>query len=63
MGKSSLVERLFAETTRKRIHRGVFKSVDELKHIMDYLNNHNGRPKPYVWTKRNKPGKTDKSPA
>jgi hypothetical protein len=40
MGKSSLVERSFAETTRKRIQRGVFKSVDELKHIMDYLDNH-----------------------
>jgi hypothetical protein len=40
MGKSSswlnLVERFFAETTRKRIHRGVFKNVDELKQaIMD----------------------------
>jgi hypothetical protein len=56
MGKSSswlnLVERFFAETSRKRIHRGVFKSVDELKQaITDYLDNHNGRPKPYVWTK------------
>ena len=28
------------------------KSVDELKQaIMDYLDNHNGHPKPYVWTK------------
>ena len=47
-----MVERFFAEITRKRIRRGVFKSVDELKQaIMDYLNNHNGNPKPYVWTK------------
>jgi len=31
---------------------GVFKSVDELKQaIMDYLDNHNGHPKPYIWTK------------
>jgi hypothetical protein len=56
MGKASSwlnsVERFFAETTRKRIHRGVFKSVHELKQaITDYLDNHNGRPKPYVWTK------------
>jgi hypothetical protein len=37
---------------QKRIRRGVFKSVDELKQaIMDYLNHHNGSPKPYVWTK------------
>ena len=47
-----MVERFFAEITRKRIRRGVFKSVDELKHaIMDYLDNHNGHPKPYIWTK------------
>ena len=46
------VERFFAEITRKRIRRGVFKSVDELKQaIMDYLDNHNGHPKPYIWTK------------
>jgi hypothetical protein len=32
--------------------RGVFKSVDELKQaIMDYLDKHNGHPKPYIWTK------------
>src|SRR6476660_6938284 len=48
----NMVERFFAEITRKRIRRGVFKSVDELKQaIMDYLNHHNGSPKPYVWTK------------
>jgi hypothetical protein len=28
------------------------KINDELKHaIMDYLDNHNGHPKPYIWTK------------
>jgi hypothetical protein len=47
MGKSSswhnLIERFFAETSRKRIRRGVFKSVDELKQaITDYLDNHDG---------------------
>src|SRR6266850_443497 len=48
----NMVERFFAEITRKRIRRGVFKSVDELKQaIMDYLDNHNGHPKPYGWTK------------
>ena len=47
-----MVERFFAELTRKRIRRGVFKSVEELKQaIMDYLNNHNSHPKPYIWTK------------
>ena len=34
----NMVERFFAEITRNRIRRGVFKSVDELKQaIMDYL--------------------------
>ena len=47
----NMVERFF-EITRKRIRRGVFKSVDELKQaIMDYLDKHNGHPKPYIWTK------------
>ena len=47
-----MVERLFAEITRDRIRRGVFKSVPELKAaIMDYLDNHNAEPKPFVWTR------------
>src|SRR5947209_2479975 len=48
----NMVERFFAEITRKRIRRGVFKTAGELEQaIMDYLDNHNGHPKPYVWTK------------
>jgi transposase len=48
----NMVERFFAEITRKRIRRGVFKSVTELKAaIMEYLENHNDDPKPFVWTK------------
>jgi hypothetical protein len=47
-----MVERFCAKITRKRIRRGVFKSVDELKRaIMDYLDKHNDQPNPYVWTK------------
>jgi hypothetical protein len=47
-----MVERFSAEITRKRIRRGVFKSVDELKQaIIDYLDEHNDQPKPYVWSK------------
>ena len=41
-----MVERFFAEITRKRIRRGVFKSVAELESaIMTYLDNHNAAPK------------------
>ncbi len=48
----NLVERFFAEITRKRIRRGVFTSVAELEDaIHDYLDRHNADPKPFVWTK------------
>src|SRR5437667_987742 len=48
----NMVERFFAEITRKRIRRGVFKSVAELQSaIMEYLENHNADPKPFIWTK------------
>ena len=45
------VERFFAEITRKRIRRGVFKSVPELEAtINDYLAKHNETSKPFNWT-------------
>jgi transposase len=48
----NLVERFFAEITRKRIRRGVFTSVADLEAaIHDYLDHHNANPKPFVWTK------------
>jgi transposase len=48
----NMVERFFAEITRNRIRRGAFTTVAELKTaIMDYLENHNADPKPFVWTK------------
>lgn len=47
----NLVERFFAEITRKRIRRGVFKSVTDLEiAIHAYLAEHNDHPKPFVWT-------------
>src|SRR6201988_3312160 len=48
----NMVERFFAEITRKRIRRGIFKRVAELKSaIMEYLENHKADPKPFIWTK------------
>jgi transposase len=48
----NLVERFFAEITRKRIRRGTFTSVAHLQAaIHDYLSAHNANPKPFVWTK------------
>ena len=47
----NLVERFFAEITRKRIRRGVFHSVVELQMaINDYLDHHNANPVTFVWT-------------
>jgi len=47
----NLVERFFAEITRKRIRRGVFHSVVSLQMaINDYLDQHNLDPQPFVWT-------------
>jgi transposase len=47
----NLVERFFAEITRKRIRRGAFKSVTDLEvAIHSYLAEHNDHPKPFVWT-------------
>jgi transposase len=48
----NLVERWFGEITRKRIRRGVFKSVPELINaIDDFIRINNQNPKPFVWTK------------
>ncbi len=49
----NLVERWFGEITRKRIRRGVFKSLPELvKAIEDYIQLNNQNPKPFVWIKK-----------
>jgi transposase len=45
------VELWFAQITKRRIRRGSFNAVRELeKAIMDYIENHNRNPKPFVWT-------------
>jgi hypothetical protein len=47
----NLVERWFREITDKRIRRGVFRSVPELKQAIDeFLEVHNREPKPFIWT-------------
>ena len=49
----NLVERFFAEITRKRIRRRSFKSVAELvATVQDYIKQNNQNPKPFRWTKR-----------
>jgi len=47
----NLVERWFAEITRKRIRRGTFTSVPALiSAIREYLRIYNRHPKPFIWT-------------
>ena len=49
----NLIERWFDEITRKRIRRGVFRSVPELiAAIEEYIRCNNENPNPFVWTKR-----------
>ena len=48
----NMVERLFADLTCRRLRRGCFRSVTELKSaIRPYLNDRNAAPKPFIWTK------------
>jgi hypothetical protein len=47
----NLVERLFAEITRQRIRRGVFKSVEELEAAINaWITHRNTEPKPFTKT-------------
>ena len=46
------VEGFFAQLTKKRLKRGVFRSLQELKYaIHRYLDAINANPKPFTWTK------------
>jgi transposase len=46
------VEGFFSILTRRRLKRGVFKSVSQLQEaITRYIREHNKTPKPFVWTK------------
>jgi transposase len=45
------VETFFAILTRRRLKRGIFRSLDELKDaISRFIAETNGDPKPFVWT-------------
>lgn len=47
----NMVERWFAEISRKRIRRGSFKNVKELISVISqYIASHNQNPKVFVWT-------------
>jgi len=47
----NLVERLFAELTERCVRRGSHTAVRVLeKAMLDYLNQRNQHPKPFIWT-------------
>ena len=46
-----LVERFFRDLTQNRLKRGVFRDIEELIiAIGDYIDKHNLKPKPFIWT-------------
>lgn len=46
------VERWFAELTERALRRGVHRSVEDLeKAVLAYLDESNGDPRPFTWTK------------
>jgi len=46
------IEGFFANLTKKRLKRGVFRSLRKLKDaIHRFLDDTNANPKPFVWTK------------
>jgi transposase len=47
----NMVERFFRDLTQNRLRRGVFRDVEELiTAIGTYIDKHNDRPKPFIWT-------------
>jgi transposase len=47
----NMVERFFRDLTENRLRRGVFRSVEELiVAIGEYVDHHNKKPKPFIWT-------------
>jgi transposase len=47
----NMVERFFRDLTVNRLRRGVFRDVIELVEAIDsYIDQHNIKPKPFIWT-------------
>ena len=51
----NMVERFFRDLTVNRLRRGVFRDVIELVEAIDsYIDQHNIKPKPFIWTAKAK---------
>jgi transposase len=47
----NMFERFFRDLTENQLRRGAFRSAEELiTAIDDYVNHHNDKPKPFIWT-------------
>jgi transposase len=47
----NMVERFFRDLTQNRLRRGIFRDPEELiTAIGEYIDKHNQRPKPFIWT-------------
>ena len=47
----NMVERFFRDLTQNRIRRGVFHDVEQLINEIElYIEKHNQKPKPFIWT-------------
>jgi transposase len=47
----NMVERFFRDLTQNRLRRGIFRDVEELiMAIGEYIDQHNSKPKPFIWT-------------
>jgi transposase len=47
----NMVERFFRDLTETQLRRGVFTNVQALETtILDYIDQHNRNPKPFIWT-------------
>lgn len=47
----NMVERFFRDLTANRLKRGVFRDLEELiMAVGDYIDRHNIKPKPFIWT-------------
>jgi transposase len=45
------IETFFSRLTRRRLKRGVFRSIVDLQAAIDrFIEDHNPEPKPFVWT-------------
>jgi transposase len=49
----NMVERFFRDLTQNQLRRGVFRDLEELfMAIGNYIDRHNEKPKPFIWTAR-----------